>query len=114
MIFGHEGGFETAPWVVICPECGSESGIHLQSVMMAGRKEDGEFTCTMIDRLGAVYSVDDVPVGAQVGEGRRHRIVINGWCENDHFFALILTQHKGTTFAELVVGEAETEPRPWS
>lgn len=87
-----------------CPVCG-ETNTHVNSVNVACRPggEDGPIVETGVgaDGLIAPLPAGTTPVGEYVGVGRRHRIALLGWCETCAArFALIFTQHKGTTFVE--------------
>lgn len=89
---------------LLCPACGSEY-THLDAVQVAARREDalpGEITVNAISGLVS-GSPAPAPAGNIAGIGRRHRIAITGWCEGCHtYFALVLTQHKGVTYTEIV------------
>jgi len=91
--------------VMACPRCGGSLGPHLNHVYVAARKEDGEFTNVHVDaRSGEVDAMFAMvaPVGS-LGEGRRHRIALTGWCDScQREFAVIFTQHKGTTLVETI------------
>lgn len=89
-----------------CPMCG-DANTHVNSAAVAARKagEDGEITEIGVacDGHVAELSPGSVPVGEYVGVGRRHRIALLGWCEScAGRFALVFTQHKGTTVVESV------------
>ena len=87
---------------LLCPNCGFNA-THVDTVTMAGRGEDGPFTYTRLGASGCTtLNATAPPVGDMVGAGRRHRIVLEGWCENGCNFAVVFTQHKGTTFVETV------------
>lgn len=85
-----------------CPGCAATDGTHVDTVRVAARREDAASTQVSLDAItGKVAPADSVPVGETVGEGRRHRIVLDGRCELcDTAFSLIFTQHKGVTFVE--------------
>jgi hypothetical protein len=85
-----------------CPVCGF-GYTHIDSVSVAARREDAAPTHISVDALSGYVRKDDgmdVPVGPMVGEGRRHRVVLLGSCENGCRFAVVFTQHKGATFVE--------------
>lgn len=89
-----------------CPICGEAYGLHIEVASVAGRREDGPISPALVDEECVVTYDVPVPEGEDVGEGRRHRIALEGWCEfGDHPFAIVFTQHKGETFVEVV---------PWS
>jgi hypothetical protein len=90
-----------------CPICNEAYGLHVDGVSVAGRAEDGPISTAHIDAECVVTYGVDVIAGAHVGEGRRYRIALEGWCEfGDHPFAVVFTQHKGETFVEVVRREA--------
>lgn len=106
---------ETTNGVLLCPVC-QGNYTHVNWVEVAAREvedghEHGFGICT--EHCGA-YEPAAVPVGARVGSGRRHRIVLIGQCENgQHNFGLFFTQHKGETFVETVElyrGDEEGNP----
>lgn len=81
---------------------------------MAARREDKPYTYVHVDGIsGEVGQGDDIPsapTGQAVGEGRRHRIALTGFCElcgGD--YAIVFTQHKGQTHVETV--SINHEPR---
>lgn len=88
-----------------CPTCVDPSGVHIDGVLVAARHEDeGPVHIGVNAVTGDVnYIPAIVPAGDAVGEGRRHRIALTGWCEicGDKF-AIVYTQHKGSTFVEVV------------
>lgn len=89
-----------------CPVCNETMGTHLDEVTMMARPdgEDGPLVARHLDDRGQLADDTAAPVDSELGEGRRHRIVIEGWCENGgHRFALIFTQHKGETYFEAKV-----------
>lgn len=85
---------------MLCPLCGGEYGLHIDGVKVAARVEDGAFTTVEVNGVTGetTYGVD-VPGE----EGRRHRIVLLGWCElcGDKF-AVVFLQHKGATYVETI------------
>lgn len=87
--------------VLKCPVCGFDA-THVDAVAVAGRAEDGPEAYAQLDRFGLLSYPESVPTGAEAGEGRRHRIALIGSCEVGHEFAIVYTQHKGTTFVETV------------
>ena len=103
---------------LLCPACGSE-WTHTEIVYVAARREDDTFNEITVNAItGQVKTHGDqaAPAGATQGEGRRQRIAVTGFCEeNDHNFAIIFTQHKGVTFAEAVTPiphETNGDPEP--
>ena len=88
-----------------CPLCG-DTNTHLDEVAVAARLlgEGGPVAEIGMDARGAVTNrASLVPVGRQVGTGRRHRFSLFGWCEAcDGRFALVFTQHQGVTLVESV------------
>jgi hypothetical protein len=100
-----------------CPYCGDE-WVHLDQAGFATRThEDGPITNIVINPGGGMWMAADgdehrhakndpaneIPMGTRVGVGRRHRIVLYGWCETcPDTFALVFTQHKGRTLFEVV------------
>jgi hypothetical protein len=89
---------------LLCPVC-DHNAIHIDAVRVAARKEDRDFNEITVDAVtGRVttHGDDPAPLGEAVKQGRRHRIVLMGWCEQRHGFAIVFTQHKGTTFVEVV------------
>jgi hypothetical protein len=91
-------------YLLSCPTCGETATVHVDTAMVAARPagEDGPITLHQIDSRGEVTTPDSVPVGEPVGEGRRHRITLGGWCERGHKFAIVYSQHKGMTYVETV------------
>lgn len=86
-----------------CPLCG-ETNTHVDRVSVATRPggEDGVVIPVGLTAHGAI-TTNDVPLSRHVGEGRRHRIALYGWCETcGGRFALLFTQHKGVTLTESV------------
>lgn len=94
-----------------CPFCRDPYGLHVDAVAMAGRqREDGPVVTHRIERTGRITLNADAPVG-RVGDGRRHRIALEGWCEGcRRHFALVLTQHKGSTLVDVVELDPLLEP----
>ncbi len=88
-----------------CPLCG-DNFVHIDQMRMAGRPdgEDGDLVGVGVTHRGNVHiETGNVPFGPTVGEGRRHRIALIGWCENcGGHFALVFTQRKGVTLVESV------------
>jgi hypothetical protein len=88
-----------------CPLCG-DIWVHLDESRVAARPdgEDGPIVGIGVNARGSVTGTTGrVPEGPTVGEGRRHRIALLGYCETcAGQFALVFTQHKGVTFAESV------------
>jgi hypothetical protein len=88
-----------------CPLCG-DSNTHLDRAAMAARVtgEDGPIVEVGILQNGVVTDeTGHIPPSSQVGEGRRTRIALFGWCELcNGQFALLFTQHKGVTLLESV------------
>lgn len=86
-----------------CPLCG-DTYTHVDEVAVAARPsgEDGPITGVGVNASGDVVD-RAVPAGRHVGEGRRHRFALLGWCETcAGRFALVFTQHKGVTLVESV------------
>ena len=92
-----------ANWLA-CPLCDETGGSHLDAVQIAARQEDQDFINIEVSTVsGDITHPSLVPVGSEVGEGRRDRIALAGWCEVcGGKFALVFTQHKGVTFVEWV------------
>ena len=98
------------PWrpypsaILRCPQCGDE-WTHVDEVRIAARGEDAPFTHIRVDaqsRRVETHCQDPAPTGIEVGDGRRHRIALMGWCETCRgTWALVFTQHKGITFVEV-------------
>lgn len=95
---------------MVCPVCGG-TNTHIDQVAMATRPqgEDG-----MIAEIGVTAAGDItrggavIPASRHAGLGRRHRVVLYGWCETcDGKFAWLFTQHKGVTYLEVVDLAAE-------
>lgn len=87
-----------------CPLCGSPDGTHIDNVYVAARQEDREAVDISVNAVSGKYGVANVitPTG-RIGEGRRHRIALMGWCENCRSeYAIVFTQHKGRTFVDAV------------
>lgn len=87
-----------------CPLCG-DSNTHVDRVAAAARPagEDGRIVEFTVDHRGylGVDTEGATPRSTQVGEGRRHRFALLGWCECcAGRFALVFTQHKGVTLVE--------------
>ena len=86
-----------------CPLCG-DVFVHVDSVRLATRPrgEDGVQVHVGLKNDGRLIT-DEAPAGLTVGQGRRHRIALIGWCEScSGRFSLVFTQHKGVTFVESV------------
>lgn len=91
---------------LLCPACGAE-GTHMEIVYITARQEDEEANEIRVSAVtGQIRTQEEqsAPAGPAVGDGRRHRIAITGYCEGDgeHKFAVVFTQHKGWTFMEAV------------
>lgn len=88
-----------------CPLCG-DVFVHVDQAQVAARTagEDGPIKEIGVTAAGDISDeTGNVPVGARVGVGRRHRIALLGWCEScSGKFALVFTQFKGVTFVESV------------
>jgi hypothetical protein len=88
-----------------CPLCG-DTNTHLDEVAIAARPsgEDGPILAVGINSRGAItHRPGIVPGSRRVGQGRRHRFALIGWCEScDGRFALLFTQHKGVTLTESI------------
>ena len=92
---------------LLCPVC-DHNATHIDVVQVAARREDRDFNEITVNAVtGQVMTHGDspAPVGDAVRQGRRHRITLLGWCEEGHGFAIVFTQHKGTTFVEVVPAE---------
>ncbi len=96
-----------------CPLCG-DTNTHLDEVTTAGRPsgEDGPITVVGVSARGAVTNRPGiVPGSRRVGQGRRHRFALIGWCEScDGKFSLVFTQHQGVTLTESVDLTNGTDP----
>jgi hypothetical protein len=96
---------------VACPLC-DHPYIHFDRVDIAAGAEDEELKPIRVNAVtGTVHTGDavfPVPIkGRHVGEGRRHRVALLGWCEgcghpDGRRLALVFTQHKGETLVEVV------------
>lgn len=103
---------------LLCPACGAE-GTHMEIVYIAARREDEEVNEIIVSAVTGqirTHEEQSAPAGPSVGDGRRHRIAITGYCEGDgeHKFAVVFTQHKGRTFMEAVTPiphETDGDPR---
>lgn len=95
-----------------CPLCGDGDGTHVDHVYVAARREDADFVNIHVSGLtGQVDRPSPVPApeGPGVGQGRRHRFALTGWCEMcGGQYAIVFTQHKGATLIETV--PVNTEP----
>jgi hypothetical protein len=90
--------------LLLCPVCEFDA-THVDAVLVAARTEDAEFNEIKVNAItGAAQTHRDqcAPSGPHQGEGRRHRIALEGSCENGHYFAIVFAQHKGGTFVEAV------------
>lgn len=103
-----------------CPLCQDFSNTtHVDRVYVSARKEDRDFNHITVDAVTGqlrTHEITPSPWGDMVKEGRRHRISLVGDCEIcGGWFALVFTQHKGTTFVEAVqvnpqdIGISETD-----
>jgi hypothetical protein len=86
-----------------CPLCGSNNGLHLDSVSVAGRVdgEDTEAVALLVDGRGRTTPIS--PGTPHWPESRRrHAFALNGWCEicGDKF-SIELAQHKGQTLVNV-------------
>ncbi|MEV4753302.1 hypothetical protein AB0K21_43760 [Streptosporangium sp. NPDC049248] len=93
--------------VMACPLCGDGDGTHIEHAYVAARREDREFTNVHVNGItGEVAATPEevsVPTGGAVGEGRRQRLALTGWCEMcGGEYAIVFTQHKGATYMETV------------
>lgn len=98
------GTEDTGDPILLCPFCG-EHFTRLEAVHVSARHEDGDFTEISVNpQSGEVsYPIIPGPIGRMVATGRRHRISLIGYCECcGGRFAIVLTQHKGVTYAEVV------------
>jgi hypothetical protein len=86
-----------------CPVCGDEFA-HIERVAIAAGAEDQERSHLLVDAVRGRIETrpgQQTPAGVEVGEGRRHRIALLGYCEDGgHAFAFVLTQHQGQTYLE--------------
>ncbi|MBM7790275.1 hypothetical protein [Tenggerimyces flavus] len=67
-----------------CTACDLWNGTHVDEVRIAARAEDRDFNETKVDAItGRVTTHNDAPspVGPLIGQGRRQRIMLLGWCE---------------------------------
>lgn len=89
--------------MLLCPKCGGDA-THVETVQIAARAEDRDFNEIFVHAVSGEVKTQTptpAPAGKQVGHGRRHRIVLNGSCEEcGEAFSLVFTQHKGGTFVE--------------
>lgn len=95
-----------------CPLCG-DTNTHLDEAVVAARPrgEDGTISTVCVTATGAISMRVPVPSGRRVGQGRRHRFALIGWCEScDRRFALVFTQHQGVTLTESVDLTNGTDP----
>ncbi|WP_191897983.1 hypothetical protein [Planomonospora parontospora] len=93
--------------VMACPLCGDPDGTHVDHVYVAARQEDQEFTYLSINattgEMDKVLDRKEIPPVGKLGEARRHRIALMGWCEMcGEEFSIIFTQQKGQTLVETV------------
>ncbi|APU15237.1 hypothetical protein [Actinoalloteichus fjordicus] len=99
--------------LLVCPHCSSDV-THVEHVFVSARKEDqlsNEITVNAISGRVETHNKEEAPIGSAVGHGRRQRIALGGYCELcGHRFALVITQHKGSTLVEW----AEHEILPWN
>lgn len=88
-----------------CPLCG-DTNTHMGKVSMATRPSGEDGAIMEISILGdgdVVRGGRGIPPSRHVGEGRRQRIALHGWCEScDGAFVWLFTQHKGVTLVESV------------
>ena len=106
--------FKVVPWdrsmlALQCPNCDGDV-THITSVMVAARQEDAEFTNREVEVVFGNISVPrEVPAG-RLGAARRSRVALVGYCElcDGGSFAIVFTQHKGTTFIEAVAVDENT------
>ncbi|MER7271354.1 hypothetical protein ABT344_24020 [Micromonospora carbonacea] len=91
--------------VLLCPACG-ERDTHVDIAYVSARHEDQDPNEIAVNAVtGRVVTHNPVPAPAApgVGQGRRHRIALAGYCEvGGHRFAVVFTQHKGATLVETV------------
>lgn len=88
---------------LLCPKCGFEY-THVDLVHIGAREEDQPVNNITVDAVTGqtiTQNQTPAPVGPDAGDGRRHRIALVGQCENGCDFALVFTQHKGSTFVEV-------------
>lgn len=95
---------------LLCPLC-DFNATHVDIVRIAARREDRDFNEITVNAVTGQLSThgrDPAPIGGFVGEGRRHRIALVGTCEGCRgTFAIVFTQHKGSTYVEVVPVEGE-------
>lgn len=88
-----------------CPLCG-DTNTHIDEVTIAARPsgEGAPITVIGVNNRGDVTGRPGiVPGSRRVGQGRRHRFALMGWCEScDGRFSLVFTQHRGVTLVESV------------
>lgn len=98
-----EGHLVVKDNLLVCPGCGDTDSTHVDTVYVSARREDQIPTEIHVHAITGEVTHDGVnaPAGSKVGQGRRHRIALTGWCEVCQFeYAIIFTQHKGSTFVE--------------
>lgn len=91
--------------LLACPLCGDTDGTHVDTVYVSARQEDHNPQEIHVHAVTGQITHESVsaPTGPAVGEGRRHRIALTGWCEMcGREYAIIFTQHKGQTYVETV------------
>lgn len=89
---------------LLCPRCGGE-WTHIENVHISARAEDHAVTEIRVNAITATITAGPNagagPTGTRVGQGRRQRISLLGYCETcGSNWALVFTQHKGVTFVE--------------
>lgn len=96
-------GHEHRPGSLICSKSDGYT-THIDHVQVAARGGDQAFNEIYVNAETGEVSTQrsmPAPVGSSVGEGRRHRIALSGFCEEcGGRFSLVLTQHKGDTIVE--------------
>jgi hypothetical protein len=95
---------------LLCPLCGFEY-THVEIAYISARGEDqvpNEIGVNAVTGRVETQMPYTPPAGSD-GEGRRHRIALAGSCENGCEFAIVFTQHKGSTYIEAVPRSAVTD-----
>jgi acid stress-induced BolA-like protein IbaG/YrbA len=99
---------------LICPKCGGYT-THVDHVQVAARGDDQTFDEIYVNAETSEVRTHrhvKAPVGTFVGEGRRHRIALSGFCEEcGAQFSLVFTQHKGDTVIEWAEPTIDADPR---
>jgi uncharacterized Zn finger protein (UPF0148 family) len=102
--FDHTG-------LLLCPVCKFDA-THVEVALVSARTEDVDANEIKVDATNGqvqTHRAVSAPTGPTQGVGRRHRIALEGTCEEGHSFAIVFTQHKGGTFVEAVPLERPTD-----